>query len=55
MLTILLVLLVVVVVCMAIRDGRPFFSDFLKVALLIITFFIVVLSNWAALSIHIGK
>lgn len=33
---VLLVLLLLVTICMAIRDGRPFFGDPLKVALLIL-------------------
>lgn len=44
LLTILLVLLLIFMVCMAIRDGRPFFSDFLKVSALVISFLIAILT-----------
>jgi hypothetical protein len=43
--TLLLVLLLIVMVCMAVRDGRPFFGDPLKLAALIIAI-LAALSTW---------
>lgn len=42
--TVLLVLLLIVLVCMAIRDGRAFFADALKVIALIVVLVFAVVS-----------
>lgn len=46
--TLLLVLLLIVTIVMAIRDGRPFFADYLKVTLLIIAV-LLALFSWLPL------
>lgn len=43
-LTILLVLLLIVMICMALRDGKSFFADFLKTSALILALLIAVLT-----------
>jgi len=48
MITILLVLLLIAVICMALRDGKAFFGDYLKVSVLVITVFLA-LVTWAPL------
>lgn len=42
--TFLLILLLIVIICMALRDGRPFFADFLKVTVLILTVLLALLT-----------
>lgn len=44
MVTILLVLLLIVMLCMAIRDGKAFFADFLKVAALVFAILLAALT-----------
>lgn len=46
--TVLLVLLLIIMVFMAYRDGRPFFADFLKVAAFILTILLAILTWWPA-------